>query len=141
FTGREYIWLNTINLVSEKPYFGYGMSARLPDLMMTKYDAHNTYLQITLETGYIGLILYLLILYKLWRLMFIDVNILNNNIKYLKVFPAFFISLLIYQIFEEGFIKGGYATSVIEWIIVAVGIRLIYELHNGIRCNYEEKVE
>src|SRR5699024_11826901 len=90
FTGREYIWLNTINLVSEKPYFGYGMSARLPDLMMTKYDAHNTYLQITLETGYIGLILYLLILYKLWRLMFIDVIILNNNINYLKVFLAFF---------------------------------------------------
>lgn len=79
-TGRIYIWDDVENLILKKPFFGYGQEFKNIRLLKTKlpsYHAHNQLLEITYKTGFIGLFLFLIIVFsctkKLYK--FKDYNI------------------------------------------------------------------
>ncbi len=71
-TGRTFIWEATLNLIQQKPYFGYGFGAggialhdyyqTITTFGWTTYNAHNAFLQILLDFGVTGLILFLIML-------------------------------------------------------------------------------
>ncbi len=64
---RPELWRSTLSLIAERPWFGYGTgsfasvfpSVITPAHLTSAYAAHNDVLQITLETGMIGGVLYL----------------------------------------------------------------------------------
>lgn len=60
-TGRSYIWSVVIQLIAEKPWFGWGYGSTLfilpeysGDIRHTAPHAHNMLLQILVTTGFIG---------------------------------------------------------------------------------------
>lgn len=122
YSGRQDLWLYIINLIEQKKILGYGVSTTLSDVMLTGFTAHNTYLSVILQTGILGFLIYLILLFLIWDLLYFKVDKLNST---LKIFPAFFISLLIYQTFELSFMQGRYSLGVIEMMFVAMGISMI----------------
>jgi len=77
-TGRSYIWKVVVQLIAERPYFGWGYGSTLfilpehsGDIRHTAPHAHNMVLQILITTGFAGLTLFMLALfirlYDAWR--------------------------------------------------------------------------
>lgn len=65
-SGRYEIWMNAINLFLEKPIGGWGIFSFRPlNLSLWGNDrfAHNTYIEILVETGILGILLFLLFLF------------------------------------------------------------------------------
>lgn len=71
---REIIWRSAVELIRKKPLTGYGLQNGSEQLVtkyqehhfelgtVNKYDAHDQYLQILLNTGILGLLPFLLML-------------------------------------------------------------------------------
>lgn len=77
-SGRILLWLKAVSLFLEKPLLGWGFGyfSHLVILRNTAMNVHNTYLQILCETGIVGFILFIGMLF---------VNIANSN-KLLKIY-------------------------------------------------------
>lgn len=58
FTGRTFIWESVIIKLSESPIGGFGSQSTVKFNLIEK-SAHNQWLHIAMESGYIGLILFL----------------------------------------------------------------------------------
>jgi len=77
-TGRSYIWKVVVQLIAERPYFGWGYGSTLfilpehsGDIRHTAPHAHNMVLQILVTTGFVGLAAFMLALlirlHDAWR--------------------------------------------------------------------------
>jgi len=96
FTGRTEIWQETIDVVKENFVIGTGYMAMDTRLQKMKiYHAHSTYLNVFLETGVIGAVLYLIILISLQKFLR---NIKEDKIKLILEIAIF--TYLIITIFE-----------------------------------------
>lgn len=99
---RLVIWENTIELIREKPFIGYGTGGELKVLKEkfkssgceicyeNNFNAHNQILSILLETGLIGLVpfalfLLYLLLYALKKKNFVLLAVLSANFSFLLV--------------------------------------------------------
>ena len=76
-TGREYIFTASISIFLEHPLWGYGYESsiiedRLSGVFMGFNSAHNSFLQILINTGLIGSIIFFLI-------VFLSLTILDRN--------------------------------------------------------------
>lgn len=67
-TGRSYIWPVVIDLINQKPFFGWGYASSVRVLPMfsnvighTPSHTHNLYLQILFSVGYSGFLLFVLL--------------------------------------------------------------------------------
>lgn len=89
-TGRVYIWDYVIDFIKVKPFLGYGIEDKLVRLNKTNYlqsyHAHNQFLEIAYQTGIIGFICFIIILFKSFKELF----------KYRKENIAKIISLVIF---------------------------------------------
>jgi O-antigen ligase len=114
---RFFLYKEAIDLIKEKPIFGYGLSDaqekfdierpkyqsewfRVWSLKINNIDSHNQYLQTTLEFGFIGLILLLIIYY-------FPIYLVNRNRLTLLLL---FIGLYSYHSIFDTFITGQFAT-------------------------------
>lgn len=111
FENREVIWKHSINLIKERPIFGYGAENNeklfdkafyesgfpLSNLIIDR--AHNLFLDVTLWSGVVGLILFIGFLIESFK---------NLDIDRRKVFFSF----LIYSMFQP--------ISVAHWILFAL---------------------
>ncbi len=65
--GRFEVWMNAAKLISERPIHGYGIFT-FREVLGNTYEiekfAHNTYIEVFLETGIIGLFLFLLFIFS-----------------------------------------------------------------------------
>lgn len=89
-SGRYEIWVNAFNLFLEKPIAGWGIfSFRHLNFSIWGNDrfAHNTYIEVLVETGIIGFLLYsLFFIFILFRL----VSIYKKNKELGFLIPSFF---------------------------------------------------
>ncbi|WP_068151806.1 O-antigen ligase family protein [Rhodococcoides corynebacterioides] len=78
-SGREYFWGNLLRAYRENPELGGGIGEA--ERVMVRYtptinQPHNDYLRILVDTGLVGLALFVigvaLLAYRLWRLAFLD---------------------------------------------------------------------
>lgn len=72
-SGRSTIWLYSLPMIQENPWFGYGVNS-FQIYSPLQVDAHNSYLKVIFETGVIGLVLYCLFFalniryaYQVWQ--------------------------------------------------------------------------
>jgi O-antigen ligase len=117
FSGRHRLWVDLIEAVKEQPFTGYGPSASLGEVIGRELSAHNFYIQIVFQVGVLGLLLFLLIFWKIWGLLWhgrLDLQV--------RITGAFFVGILVYQTFEVSLTQNNLSIGLIQWVILAVGV-------------------
>ncbi|WP_068675322.1 O-antigen ligase [Oceanobacillus sp. Castelsardo] len=117
FSGRSEIWEQLFIKISEKPIWGHGMGIRASDIISIPLTAHNQYLQIVIEVGFIGLVIFLFLLYTVWKLL-----LKNRDNDVAKLSAAFFIAILAYENLELTLFQNNYSIAILQWLIITIGI-------------------
>jgi O-antigen ligase len=119
FSGRQVLWADILNKIGENPIWGYGPATRPSNLNIidTGLSAHNYYLQMTLQVGILGTIIFLLLLFSIWNYLYIAKY--NNTI---RIVASLIISMFIYQLFEVAFTQNILAVAMLQWFIIGIGV-------------------
>ncbi|OZU88372.1 hypothetical protein CIL03_12035 [Virgibacillus indicus] len=117
YSGRSELWDRIINKIIENPLFGYGLGTNARDITDTTLTSHNQYLQVLIETGIIGLILFIFLLYAIWLLL---IKNLDNYVS--RISACFFIGILVYENFELTLFQNNYSIAMLQWVIILIGI-------------------
>lgn len=117
YSGRNRIWEILLDKIYEKPFLGHGAGTLASEFIGTDQSSHNLYLEITLQVGVIGLILFFLFLYNLWK-VFWD----NRYNKTVKLSASFFIAVLVHQINEVLLIKSSVSINFMLWMAFGIGL-------------------
>lgn len=122
FSGRPEIWQGVISAILEKPLFGYGLGVKAHEVADTHLTAHNMYLQILLEFGIIGFVVFLLVILSIWTL-------LMKRTKHFvaRLSACFMLGILVYNTFELTLFQNNYSIAVFQWLIMSIGIRFTEE--------------
>lgn len=116
-SGRNTIWVAVIDAINQQPWFGYGSGASTSDVTSIQASTHNLFLQITLQNGYLGLILFLMLMATLWMSFFKQRN--NQTV---RLAASFFIAILIHQSFEIALTQYQLSIGLLQWFIIAIGL-------------------
>src|SRR5699024_6063574 len=125
-TGRDNIWINILNAISEKLWTGYGASYTPSDLYSTELSSHNLYLQISLQIGILGVLLLGIFLFKLWSKSYF-----YSNHQSIRVVCSYLIVIIIHQTFEISLTQNYFAIGLIQWSIISLGFSYLRDLENG----------
>lgn len=117
FSGRTEIWIGVMNEVVHKPFFGYGVGVKASHIADTHLTTHNMYLQILLEFGIIGVILFVFLLIAIWRVL---VKRLDHFV--VRFSSCFLLGILIYLSFEVTLFQNNYSIALFQWLIMTIGI-------------------
>lgn len=131
YTGREILWKETIDLIAIKPIFGYGSGVTLDDFWHNGLSSHNLFLQIALQSGYLGLSLFISFLFLIWTCFW-----RQRNRKTVILSAAFFIGIIIYQEFEVLLVLSSVRKSILLWFVI--GIMTSYS--NELSTEYDSKL-
>lgn len=116
-SGRDEIWSTLIDIISLKPWFGYGSGAQPNDFFSTSLSAHNLYLQIALQVGVVGLAFFAIFLFFIWKKFWI-----NRYDKKVILSASFFIGILIYQLSEVSLLQNSFIFALFQWLIIGIGL-------------------
>lgn len=94
-SGREEIWQHAILKINEKILLGYGIGTDISEIFGINLSLHNFYIQLTLQSGIIGLISFLLLIILIFN-SYYEKNIDAEQ----KIAISFFAGYLIQQNFE-----------------------------------------
>lgn len=112
-SGRQDIWGPLISNINKNPIigFGAGTTTGLPK------STHNLYLNIAMQNGYLGLVLFSIILLIIWGIFWKTHK--NNTV---RLVASFFIVTIVYQTFEITFTEHQLSVGLIQWFIISIGI-------------------
>jgi O-antigen ligase len=116
-SGRQIIWKQSMNLIAQKPLFGYGTGTQLSNISNIQLSAHNLYIQILLQNGIIGLLVFIFLIISIWNLLYI-----NKDDKVVRFCSCFFIGILYQNVFEVTFLQNNMSAAIMQWFIIAVGV-------------------
>lgn len=119
FSGRELIWRGLLRLISKKPLFGYGSGIHAEDFFVSDLTSHNLYLEISLQTGLIGLTLFFIFLFFLWKNFYSAKDDLS-----IKIAGSYFVGLMVYQLFELSLLQSTVYIAITSWILLAFSMAL-----------------
>ncbi|WP_410526082.1 O-antigen ligase family protein [Rickettsia endosymbiont of Ceutorhynchus obstrictus] len=134
---RLFIWHFVANKIAEKPIFGYGFASskyiEVKDSEIIKHNGiewhplplhpHNNILQVILETGLIGLILFLALIYKYLK-QISNLTRQNNNcqnyqsISYACFINYYFIGMVSYSIWQVWWVAVGIWALILMKLLV-----------------------
>lgn len=117
YSGRNQLWEILLDYISKKPFFGYGSGALPAHFFNTELSAHNLYIQVALQVGLIGLTFIILFLYLIWNKFWLN----RKNLR-VKLTGAFFIGILVYQIFEITLTQNNFGLGLLQWLIIGIGL-------------------
>lgn len=117
FSGRNMIWEMVFEYIKEAPVLGYGLDNEILRLAGIELSAHNTYIHIFLQGGTLGLLIFFLFMYSIWKRFF---NYLDNDI--VATIAAYLIGILIFINFEVTLIGNSVVTAVFLWFILGIGL-------------------
>lgn len=117
FSGRPEIWQSVFQAILEKPFFGHGLGVKAYNVAETNLTAHNMYLQILLEFGIIGFLVFLIVLISIW-------TVLQRRLDQFvaKLSACFMLGILVYNIFELTLFQNNYSIAIFQWLIMTIGI-------------------
>lgn len=125
FSGRQLIWNSIITQIYQAPFIGNGLSYTVGNIYDTQLSAHNWYLQILLQSGMIGLVLIVMLIFQIYKRL----------LKFLWcqkacLGAAFLLAFLSQQSFEIAFTQNHLSIGLIVWFILGMlSNRSFYELH------------
>jgi len=116
-SGRQLIWNPIISMASKSPILGYGTGISTEQVIGVSKSTHNLYLNIVMQNGYLGLLIFSIILLSIWLIFW-----KAHNSKTVKLVAAFFIVTIVYQSFELTFTQNQLSVGLIQWFIISIGI-------------------
>lgn len=116
-SGREEIWKQAFIYIRENLWFGYGIGSNISEIFGMNLSLHNFYIQLTLQSGILGLISFLILL----------ITILNScyskNIEFeQKIALSFFIGYLIQQNFEVFLFENNIFFGLLILLTASIGL-------------------
>jgi len=120
FSGRDILWPIVLNKIQASPIIGNGIGISLADFSNETVSAHNLFLFILLQTGIIGLLLFIILLYNIFKTYTYDEG--RNGDVDKRVFAAFMMGVLLHQTFSLGLLTGKMGFAIVCWTIMAWGI-------------------
>ena len=118
YSGRQRLWGGIFQAINESPFFGQGLSALPADFLDTGLSSHNLYLQVLLQSGYVGLFLLIVLLWLIMeRLMS---QPMDNNV---ALSIAMIVAVVIQETFEVCLLQNHLMVGLMMWMIIGVGIR------------------
>lgn len=121
YSGRNVIWDTLLKAISEKPYLGHGTGALAAHFLGTEQSAHNLYLEITLQIGIVGLALFTIFLYMIWKQFWI-----KKHDPTVILGASFFVALIVHQTNEVLLIKNSVPINFMIWLAFGLVISHIY---------------
>lgn len=137
-SGRIYIWEKTINLVMERPLFGYGLDTLMYNFPHNNIDAranletetvivdkpHNMYVGVLYGTGIIGFIIFMLIIIFLtWMVLKELFTYKATPSCYVTVLAVAWVAFLFQSIFNDSLV----GLTAPYWIIIGVFVAEILD--------------
>lgn len=141
-SGRLYIWQKTIDLIKEKPLFGYGLNtigyffyqddpqkvSNLSDYRLILDKPHNFYLDLGFGSGVIALTAFLvLVLLHIYKNLKIYIKGIDTEIKAIGV--SFFLAVCAYLVqglFNDSII----CTAPVFWIIFGASAAIVNQINS-----------
>lgn len=119
FSGREDIWGGVINYGMTSPFFGHKVGIQIKEYLpsLPYNHTHNQFLQIFVESGFLGLFFFLLLLYFIWK-----TYLKNLESHYVHWSACFFLGLLVYQNIEISLFFNMMSIGLIQWLIISIGV-------------------
>lgn len=117
YSGREVIWSYLLESIIDRPLLGHGTGVLPRDVLDLGLSAHNLYLQVALQNGFIGLFFLLLLFVFIWMIF-----AKNRKNKIVRLSAAFFVGILMYQSFEVSLTQNQLSLGIMQWLILAIGI-------------------
>jgi hypothetical protein len=112
FTGRATVWFEALNIWLEAPFFGVGFRQH-ESLLTTASSTHNGYLAMLIDTGILGLVVYVTFIgYSLHATLR---AITDPRTK--RVILAIIVTYLVMALFDRRALNAGNAFSI--WFIIA----------------------
>ena len=115
YSGREKMWGDFIDAINESPILGYGLGVDYTAIAEIEYSTHNLYLAILLQQGILGIIIFISLLYLIYKK---SNNILSANEKSFSflIIPA----VLLQQNFELSLTQNNLSIMLIFWFLLGV---------------------
>ncbi|MBT7952334.1 MAG: O-antigen ligase family protein [Gammaproteobacteria bacterium] len=127
FSGRQFIWMDILRLIEQKPIWGYCSNCASELFQATEMrrnlSSHNTFLEIVLRGGVVGLVIFVSIFFSAWKTLF----------KYRKdhlvsVSAAFLLASFIFMSSAELWFSNIVMCNTIAWMIFGLGYGRAYSL-------------
>lgn len=125
FSGRNVIWQRVYDDIKEHYFWGNGIGYRIKTTDIypgTKVDlsTHNLFLHIILQVGIIGLVLFCIFLFLLWK------QWASGKSYRSKCMIAFMSALLIQQVFSLGLVSGKMGYAICTWSLLMLQMARCY---------------
>jgi len=131
-TGRPIIWLEIIELINQKIWFGYGtnQSSNFIEsyIKISSFDyrslaSHNLYLELILASGLFGLVLFAIFLNSIW-VQFIIVK----NSHWSRIGSSYFLSIMYYNLTTKTVFLGLPYMMLLFWLFISIALGQINSL-------------
>ncbi|WP_188454995.1 O-antigen ligase family protein [Virgibacillus oceani] len=117
YSGRGELWAKVIHKAVEHPIMGSGTGISARNVTDMNLTAHNQYIQLFLEIGIIGLIMFIVFVFTIWRAL-----IANSRQFAANWSICFLIGFLIYENFELTMFQNNYSIAMLQWVIITIGV-------------------
>lgn len=115
YSGRQIIWHELIQAIEAHPVTGYGLDTLPNAIFNTHLSAHNTFLQVALQCGLVGMILLVNILRKISKAV-----ISNRDYWYAAMGIACIISIIIHECFEACLVQNMLVVGLQMWFLMGL---------------------
>lgn len=116
-SGRADIWGRLNNLIDLRPIFGFGPNTVATDVIGRDASSHNLYINMALQIGYLGLLIFILILFTIFMSY-----ISKGSNRLVKLSVAAFIAILAHQLFEITLVQNQLSIGLLQWLVIATGV-------------------
>lgn len=137
---RTYSWYNQLNVYSVA-MFGKNIDSSRPNLWkhsieslkwwqfvvgsgtgvlpnyLDKNSFHNTYIQLLMQNGIIGIVTLIAVFKSLW-----DIIVTNQNRKIVLLMISVFMGIVVYNAFESTLLQNKVFLGLTEWIVLCMGV-------------------
>ncbi len=122
YNGRETVWLKSIDHFKEKPVIGYGVGTTLESLTPEdekQLSAHNIYVQLLLENGIIGLLVFVGLLGWIWKSLY---KAAKEPLT--RAGASALIGILVIGTFELTLLWQSISLGIFQWFMIGAGLSL-----------------
>jgi O-antigen ligase len=119
-SGRQVLWPVVWQAIVEHPLLGMGPGTIVGDVYTTTLSAHNLYLQIGLQLGYVGFGLLLLLFWSLWRAARPIGLPTTRNLENLMTVVVTMV--IVHSLFDVFLLQNALAVGIPVWIVLGLGL-------------------
>ena len=127
YSGRNRMWKTIIERLKDNIFYGKGTGTIARDIFFEKeWSAHNLYVQILIEVGVIGLILWGMFYFIVWGYYY---KLKGNST--VRICASYMVGFIVSNVFELTFYSNQLAIGIIQWTSIGIGLNIINKDKKG----------